>query len=318
MEYNVNKIGERIKTRRTECGLTQNTLADKAFINPKSIIDLEHGNSFPRIETLALLANALDCEIGYLLGEYEQPTKAATDVLKATKLSPEAVKILMEDLHEDSTPFISLFIEHSHDIIKAIEEELKLASMEKAWKKCPDYSVVKKCFKHGETNSRKKGRVVGVYYGDTSNQIIADAEGLYYQYDYEEGWSIGYYQDGTRNEENLRRVLSYMLEVAKKPERYFTLQETFLEVVKEYIKKEMERREGMKAKVVLYEDETRNEVWVNMERGTELHQLRITAFYTKDKEETVEETVVAELIKREYIKKANEVEFCKANAERIV
>lgn len=147
---------------------------------------------------------------------------------------------------------------------------------------------------------------------------MKDAAELYYQRDAEENWCLGYYQDGTRNEENLNRVLRYMLDKSKQNERYFTLQETFLEVVKEYIKKEMERREGMKAKVVLYEDETRNEVWVNMERGTELHQLRITAFYTKDKEETVEETVVAELIKREYIKKANEVEFCKANAERIV
>lgn len=310
--------GERIKALRKNRNVTIQQLADAMGLSRQTITNYEAGGQSIPAYTLYRLSVYLKCDLDYLLGKSDLPTKAETDICKETGLTPQAVDCLRRKSYKDTAPFISLFIEHSHDIIRAVEDEIKLADRVKIWKECSDYPSVLDCFRHGEANARKRGSVVNVYYGDTASRIIEDAMGLYYQYDFEEDWCIGYHVDGSRNEENLKKVLGYVLELAKQKERYFTIQETFLEVVKEYIKKEMERREGMKAKVVLYEDETRNEVWVNMERGTELHQLRITAFYTKDKEETVEETVVAELIKREYIKKANEVEFCKANAERIV
>lgn len=201
--------------------------------------------TMPTINQLADMADFFGCDIGYLLCEdgYEKGGIVSTDICRETGLTPRAVGILRKDTYKDTAPFISLFIEHSHDIIRAVEDEVKLAGLAKIWKGCPDYPVVLDCFKHGESNARKRGSVINVYYGDTASLITEDAVNLYYQYDYEEDWCIGYHEDGTRNEENLRRVLGYVLELAKQKERYFTIQETFLGVVKEYISNELKGEE---------------------------------------------------------------------------
>lgn len=238
MEYNGKIVAERIKTRRQECNLTQNALANNAGINVTTLISIEQNKTKPRTETIMILSDALNCEVGYLLGEYDLPTRAITDICKETGLSQKAVEALRNDSDRHTADFTSLFIEHSHDIIKAVEDEIRAVEMEKIWRDCPDYPIIKKCFEHGERNARKAGRVINVYYGDTAETILKDAKSLYYQYNRAENWCIGYTEKGERNEDNLHRVLRYLLDKAKRSERLFTLQETFLGVVKEYISNE--------------------------------------------------------------------------------
>ena len=49
-------FGQRIRTRRTELGMTQQQLADLMFVSRRTIINWESGNSLPDISMLARLA----------------------------------------------------------------------------------------------------------------------------------------------------------------------------------------------------------------------------------------------------------------------
>jgi len=56
-------FGRRIKELRKNCGLSQEELAEKAEVSSKYISRIEMGQSFPSIETLAKLADALNVEL---------------------------------------------------------------------------------------------------------------------------------------------------------------------------------------------------------------------------------------------------------------
>ena len=232
-----NTIGVRLKKIRQDSGITITKLAEDFELSRQTINNYESGQAIP-LYTLYNFCKYFGCDMEYFFGEYEEKTKVVSDICKETGLSQKAVEALRNDSDRHTADFTSLFIEHSHDIIKAIEDEIRAVEMEKIWRDCPDYPVIKKCFEHGERNARKAGRVINVYYGDTAKTILKDAESLYYQYDRAEDWCIGYTEKGERNEENLHRVLRYLLDKAKQSERLFTLQESFLGVVKEYISNE--------------------------------------------------------------------------------
>lgn len=56
-------FGRRIKELRKNRGLSQEELAERADMSSKYISRIEMGQSFPSIETLAKLANALNVEL---------------------------------------------------------------------------------------------------------------------------------------------------------------------------------------------------------------------------------------------------------------
>ena len=60
-------LGDRIKQRRHDIGLSQEALANKAAINRTYIGSLETGERNPALDTLARLAKALDCDLGDLV-----------------------------------------------------------------------------------------------------------------------------------------------------------------------------------------------------------------------------------------------------------
>ena len=60
-------FGQRIRTRRTELGMTQQQLADLMFVSRRTIINWESGNSLPDISMLARLASHLNLETIELL-----------------------------------------------------------------------------------------------------------------------------------------------------------------------------------------------------------------------------------------------------------
>ena len=62
-------FGQRIRTRRTELGMTQQQLADLMFVSRRTIINWESGNSLPVISMLARLASHLDLGTIELLDE---------------------------------------------------------------------------------------------------------------------------------------------------------------------------------------------------------------------------------------------------------
>lgn len=62
-------IGQTIKARRKELGLTQNTLALLAQVGINTIVSIERGSKSPSIETLSKVANVLGLEIQLVIKE---------------------------------------------------------------------------------------------------------------------------------------------------------------------------------------------------------------------------------------------------------
>ena len=65
----MNPVGQIVKKKRELSGLSQNKLAKKAGISQASLNALESKTNNPSVETLYLLAAALDCSVCELLGE---------------------------------------------------------------------------------------------------------------------------------------------------------------------------------------------------------------------------------------------------------
>lgn len=69
MEIKTPTIGDRIKARRKELGMTQDELARIMGFDGKSNISLiEHGRIEVSVSKLVILANALNTNVNYLLG----------------------------------------------------------------------------------------------------------------------------------------------------------------------------------------------------------------------------------------------------------
>ena len=64
----MNKFPERLKELRMECGLSKNELANKLFVNPRTISYWELGQRECNLEQLTLLAKTFDVSTDYLLG----------------------------------------------------------------------------------------------------------------------------------------------------------------------------------------------------------------------------------------------------------
>lgn len=102
MNYNTITIGERIKTARCKpfngsSGYSQDGLAvalGLASTSRTTIRKWERGDVLPPLEHLLKMCELFGCELGYLLGEYDLPTRSATDIQKETGLSLMAIEQL--------------------------------------------------------------------------------------------------------------------------------------------------------------------------------------------------------------------------------
>lgn len=90
------KIGERIRKERKALDETQDSFAEKHGISRGTVVSWEKGDSCPSLQKMLDLCKEFNCEIGYLLGEYDCKTRQATDICRETGLSEEAVNILIE------------------------------------------------------------------------------------------------------------------------------------------------------------------------------------------------------------------------------
>lgn len=65
-------IGERIKSLRTEAGLTQKQLAAILRVRVVSVQRFEYGTLRPSLDTLMDLADCFHCTIDYLVGRSDE------------------------------------------------------------------------------------------------------------------------------------------------------------------------------------------------------------------------------------------------------
>ena len=93
--YDLQNIGKRIKAERTNLKLSQQEFADKLNISARQTISKwEKGIAIPQLEDMLNMCNLFNCELGYLLGEYDCKTRINTDIAKETGLTEKSIYTL--------------------------------------------------------------------------------------------------------------------------------------------------------------------------------------------------------------------------------
>lgn len=162
MRYNCKETGERIKKIRKENKLTQEDFIGKLKIsmNRRRLSNIEKGEDmyFP-FEFLLKISEVFNCDIGYLLGEYDEKKREVYEICSATGLSEKALyKIWKEKDHccikqfnqiiedKDFWNIVDFFCiyrntaktisEHNAEYSKLYWESVKDKNNEKTQKKC--------------------------------------------------------------------------------------------------------------------------------------------------------------------------------------
>ncbi|PWE00215.1 helix-turn-helix domain-containing protein [Marinilabilia rubra] len=65
------KLGQRIKQRRDDLGLSLSSLSKMAGVSLSLLSQIEHGKTFPSLHTLKNISVALNSSVGTLIGEQE-------------------------------------------------------------------------------------------------------------------------------------------------------------------------------------------------------------------------------------------------------
>lgn len=117
-------IASRIRSERKALNKTQEEFAEIIGYSKPTIISWERKdgmNRIPDIDQLITLASVFDCEVGYLLCEYDAKTRNATDICQETGLSAEAVNALIENHSKAHADLIDRYIVKGGEISEAIE-----------------------------------------------------------------------------------------------------------------------------------------------------------------------------------------------------
>lgn len=99
-DWSTMTIGEKIKHTRESMGLSQGKLAKQSGLAQSSISYIESGGKKPNIETISILAKALDTPVSYLLDNQQVdetlPPKLAELVKTASLLSDERFEVVLK------------------------------------------------------------------------------------------------------------------------------------------------------------------------------------------------------------------------------
>ncbi len=77
------RIGERIRARRQELGLSQVKLAARLGVDPTHVVKYENGKRTPRVENIPLLAEILQVPVNYFFDEVPPKVRACKDSTKS-------------------------------------------------------------------------------------------------------------------------------------------------------------------------------------------------------------------------------------------
>lgn len=125
------EIGKRLKAMREERGMSKKEVLSCIYLSEsshKSLSAWEAGERLPDLESLARMAELFDCDIGYLLGDYEQKKRRSSDVVSELGLSPLAAANLVAikehsngvDFWAETLQFLSFLLERSSSILVPI------------------------------------------------------------------------------------------------------------------------------------------------------------------------------------------------------
>lgn len=100
MKYIRKKVGNRIREEREKLKYSQTGLCRKIGISRNTLSAIEHGKETTKgernlsIDVMLNLCDVFDCDIGYLLCEYDCKYHENADVREKTHLSEDAINIL--------------------------------------------------------------------------------------------------------------------------------------------------------------------------------------------------------------------------------
>ena len=95
----MSSLGQRIKLRRKQLGLTQKELGYKVNLTEFNVSKYEREATKPDVETLYRIAEALDCSIDYLLGKTDNKENSIVE----GKYNDNVIKIEIEGRDIDLT-----------------------------------------------------------------------------------------------------------------------------------------------------------------------------------------------------------------------
>lgn len=127
--YDLTKIGKRIRDERQKAGYTsQEKFAEKFSLSVSSrqkIGKWENGKSLPSIDDFLIMCDLFQCQLGYLLCEYDCKTGENTNIHNVTGLSEEAINklkiIKSQTAISDMTKVLNRIIEHP-DFINLLKD----------------------------------------------------------------------------------------------------------------------------------------------------------------------------------------------------
>lgn len=99
MDIDYKLIGNRIKLQRKKCGYTQESFSGLMDVSPGYISQVERGITHVNLDTLARMANFLNCDVAdFLSNSNNNATNYMTDDLNeiCSKLSKPERKILFQ------------------------------------------------------------------------------------------------------------------------------------------------------------------------------------------------------------------------------
>ncbi len=76
-------LGEMIRVRRTELGLTLEALAERARVSRAMLSDIERNMKNPTIKVLSQIAEGLKCSVSYLLSEQPEKPVDSIQIIRA-------------------------------------------------------------------------------------------------------------------------------------------------------------------------------------------------------------------------------------------
>jgi len=89
------EVGNRIKYLRKENNWSQEELAENLSIKRQTVSSWEDGRITFRTDKLIEICNLFQCDMGFVLGEYDCKTRAATDICEHTGLFEQSVNTLI-------------------------------------------------------------------------------------------------------------------------------------------------------------------------------------------------------------------------------
>lgn len=133
-KYSPEIVGERIKKERKAMGISQDAFVEKygqklSISSRTTLYKWERGEGELSIWNILELSNIFGCSPGYLIGEYDCRTRAATDINAKTGLSEMAITLLSDNPAAGN--FVSAVFEDEgiHDLLHEVSEALKLEGM---------------------------------------------------------------------------------------------------------------------------------------------------------------------------------------------